>query len=61
MLRSSHISEFLVMTKGKIVVVTKINPTRGQSFYLLGLEVGINVVTLWTGWNFSEDEWEIIS
>ena len=37
------------------------NPTRGQSFYLLGLEVGINVVTLWTGWIFSEDEWEIIS
>lgn len=61
MLRSSHISEFLVMTKRKIVVVTKINPTRGQSFYLLGLEVGINVVTLWTGWIFSEDEWEIIS
>ena len=60
MLRSSHISEFLVITKRKIVV-TKINPTRGQSFYLLGLEVGINVVTLWTGWIFSEDEWEIIS
>ena len=60
MLRSSHISEFLVITKRKIVV-TKINATRGQSFYLLGLEVGINVVTLWTGWIFSEDEWEIIS
>ena len=55
-----RISEFLVITKRKIVV-TKINPTRGQSFYLLGLEVGINVVTLWTGWIFSEDEWEIIS
>ena len=30
---------------------------RGQPFGL-GL---VNVVTLWTGWIFSEDEWEIIS